>query len=170
MNNNSELDKLINSIRNSTTQLGANRIDEVSVMTCMLNDKDFRVGIYDKSDGYIGSRCPANEATMFVKNIIQNATGLDSKDSLHLAESYKFTKKDATFMLSNMRDFMDTYMRTGRKFNILQNESSEASIYTKEVPAINKKVPDKDNGISKEITTSPFTKLVSLSKSPRYNN
>lgn len=169
MNNNSELDKLINSIRNSTTQLGANRIDEVSVMTCMLNDKDFRVGIYDKSDGYIGSRCPANEATMFIKNIIQNATGLDSKDSLHLAESYRFTKKDATFMLTNMRDFMDTYMRTGRKLNILQNETSEASIYTKEISSVTKKVPDKDTGLSKEITTSPFVKLVSLSKSPKYN-
>lgn len=170
MNNNSELDNLIKSIKESTKQLGANRIDEVSVMTCMLNDKDFRVGIYDKSDGYIGSRCPANEATMFVKNIIQNATGLDSKDSLHLAESYNFTKKDATFLLSNMRDFMDTYMRTGRKFNILQNEFSEAAIYTKEVASVTKKVPDKDNGTSKEIKTSAFTKLVALSKSPKYNN
>ena len=166
----SELEQLINDIKKSTTQLSSSKIDEVNVMKSMLNDKNFKIGIYDKNDGYVGEHCPADEATMFIKNIIQGATGLDSRDSLHLAQEYQFTKKDATFMLSNMRDFIDIYTSSGRKINIIQNKTTEASIFVKEVSASTKKVPDKESGKSKQITTSPFTKLISISKCPKYNS
>lgn len=166
----SELEQLISDIKKSTTQLSSSKIDEVNVMKSMLNDKNFKIGIYDKNDGYVGEHCPADEATMFIKNIIQGATGLDSRDSLHLAQEYQFTKKDAAFMLSNMRDFIDIYTSSGRKINIIQNKTTEASIFVKEVSASTKKVPDKESGKSKQITTSPFTKLISISKCPKYNS
>lgn len=167
----SELEVLIDSIKNNTKQISINKVDEINVMKSMLNDKDFKLSIYDKNDGYIGQKCPAEEATMFVKNIIQGATGLDSKDSLHLAESYEFTKKDATFLVSNMKDFLDVYTRTGRKINIIQNEKSESSIFAKNIQGSTKTLPDKNNiGESKIVKTPPFTKIVSVSRSPKYNN
>ena len=164
----SELTALIDEIKNNTKQISVNKIDEVKVMKSMLNDKNFRLGIYDKNEGYIGEHCPAEEATIFVKNIIQGATGLDARDSMHLAESYEFTKKDATFMLSNMRDFIDIYMQSGRKLNIVQNQTTEANIYTREMGSTTKIVPDKETGKPKKIATAPFTKLVSISKCPKY--
>ena len=97
----SELENLIEEIKKSTKQVSINKVDEVRVMKSMLNDNQFRIGIYDKNTGYIGDHCPAEEATMFVKNVIQGATGLDSRDSMHLAEQYEFTNKDAQFMISN---------------------------------------------------------------------
>ena len=164
----SELLSLIDEIKSNTKQISVNKIDEVKVMKSMLNDKNFRLGIYDKNEGYIGEHCPAEEATIFVKNIIQGATGLDARDSMHLAESYEFTKKDATFMLSNMRDFIDIYMQSGRKLNIIQNQTTEANIYTREMGSTTKIVPDKETGKPKKISTVPFTKLVSISRCPKY--
>ena len=167
----SQLEELITDIRRNTNQIAINKVDEVRVMKSMLNDPEYSVGVYDKTLGYVGQRSPHQEAVKFVKNIISNATGLDSKDSLHLAENYEFTNKDANFLLSNMRDFLYIYTNTGRKINVIQSANTEASLYTKEISASKKFVPDKDNpGTSKEITTSPYTKLVSNSKCPKYAN
>lgn len=166
----SELEELIQDIRKKTTnQIAINKVDEVRVMKCMLNDPDFRVGVYDKNVGYITERSPHEEAVNFVKNIIAGSTGLDGKDSRHLAENYEFTKRDASFLLENMRDFLQVYSGTGRKINIMQTAATEACLYTKPVKASSKQVPDKDNpGTTKTITTAPYIKLISLSKAPKY--
>ena len=110
------------------------------------------------------------EAVNFAKNIIMGTTGLDGRDSKHLAENYEFTKRDANFLLDNMRDFIQVYMDTGRKMNIMQSATTEACIFTRSIEASTKSVPDRDNpGHSKQITTSPYTKLVSATKCPKYN-
>ena len=166
----SELEKLIIDIKKSTNQIAINKVDEVRVMKTMLNDPEFTIGVYDKTQGYIGQKNPHDEAVKFVKNIISGATGLDNKDSLHLAENYEFTKKDANFLLSNMRDFLYVYTETGRKINIMQSASTEACLYTKDISSTKKSIPDKDHpGKTKEVITSPYTKLVSITKCPKYN-
>ena len=164
-----ELEQLVYDIRKSTSQVAINKVDEVRVMTSMLNDKEFSLGVYDKTQGYIGQRSPHDEAVKFVKNVISGATGLDSKDSMHLAENYEFTKKDANFLLGNMRDFMNVYMSTGRKINIIQSADIDASLFTKPIKATEKLIPDKDNpGSTKKVPTLGYTKLVSSSKCPKY--
>lgn len=165
----SELDVLLEDIKHGTSQISTNKVDEIKVMKCMLNDKEFTVGSYDKNMGYLGERCPHDEAVEFVKNVIMASTGLDSKESKHLANCYQFTSRDATFLLTNMRDFITTYMSTGRKFTLMQTDDSEAAIYTKRMESREKLVPDKDNpGKSKSITTKPYTKLVAISKNSNY--
>ena len=170
MEKKSELEMLVQEIKESTNQISINKVDEVRVMRCMLNDPNFSLSVYDKNLGYIGQRCPHDEAVKFTKNIIMGSTGLDGKDSRHLAENYEFTKRDANFLLDNMRDFVRVYMDTGRKMNILQSEATEACIFTKPIKASEKSVPDKENpGHSKLITTSPYVKLVSATKCPKYS-
>ena len=165
----SELEQLVYDIRKSTSQVAINKVDEVRVMTSMFNDPDFSLGVYDKTQGYIGQRSPHQEAVKFVKNIISGATGLDSKDSMHLAENYEFTKRDSNFLLTNMRDFLTVYVSTGRKIGLIQSADIDASVFTKEIKASEKLVPDKDNpGSTKKVPTSGYTKLVSSSKCPRY--
>ena len=169
MNQKSELQTLIDEIKSSTSQIAINRVDETRVMRCMLNDPEFSLAVYDKNLGYIGQRCPHDEAVNFTKNIIMGSTGLDGKDSRHLAENYEFTKRDANFLLDNMRDFMQVYMETGRNINIMLTESTDACLFTKPIKSSNKAVPDKENpGQSKQITTVPYIKLVSVTKCPKY--
>lgn len=168
--NKSELEVLISDIKKNTSQRAINKVDEVRVMKSMLNDKNFTIGIYDRTQGYVGQKCPHDDAIKFVKNVIQDSTGLDSKDAQHLAENYSFTNRDANFMLSNMRDFLYVYTKTGRKINVMQTADTEASLFTKEVESTTKKIPDKDHpGKTKDIKTNAYTKLVSTSKCPRYN-
>jgi hypothetical protein len=167
----SEMEQLIDEIKKVTeTQTSINKADELRVMTTMLNDPDFSIGIYDKKLGYIGQKSPHDEAVKFVGDIIQRTTGLEKKDSQHLAEGLEFTKRDASFLLTNMRDFLSVYTSAGRKINIMQSAATEANLYAKEMPASTKTIPNKDNpGESKTITTSPYIKLVSQSKCPKYN-
>lgn len=166
-----ELEQIVSEIKTKTAnQISINKVDEVRVMRSMLNDPDFTIGVYDKAQGYIGQKNPHQEAVKFVKNIVAGATGLDNKDAQHLAENYEFTKRDANFLLSNMRDFLYVYTNTGRKINIIQSATTEASLFTKEVGSTTKIVPDKENpGNKKKVITSPYTKLVSSSKCPKYN-
>lgn len=166
----SELELLVSEIKkNTANQIAINKIDEVRVMKTMLNDSEFKIGIYDKSLGYVGDKCPHDEAVGFVKNIIAGATGLDAKDSRHLAENYEFTKRDASFLIDNMRDFIQVYTSTGRKINVMQTANTEACLYTKSVGATNKSVPDKSNpGTNKKVLTSPYIKLMTESRCPKY--
>lgn len=165
----SELEQVISDIKKRATQVAVNRVDEITVMRAMLNDPDFYIGIYDKNQGYVGQRSPRVEAVNFTKNIISSTTGLDSKDSKFLAENYQFTKRDANFLVTNMKDFLNVYTGTGRKINIIQNAETEAALYTREVPAGKKCIPDKDApGGSREVTTLPYTKLVSVTHCPKY--
>ena len=167
----SNLEQVISDIKKDLKQTSINKVDEVNVMKAMLNDKDFYIGVYDKGVGYVGQRCPHEEAVNFAKNIISGCTGLDGKDSRHLAENYQFTKRDATFLLTNMKDFLSVYTSTGRKIGVIQNATTEAALYTKEVSGGSKVVPDKEHpGSSKTIETQSFTKLVSVSKCPKYTD
>lgn len=165
----SELEGIIEEIKKTAKQISINKVDEVKVMKSMLNDRNFKIAIFDKNEGYIGDKCPSEEAHAFVSGIIQATTGLDSKDSKHLGDNYEFTKKDAIFMVNNAKDFMEVYMKTGRKLNIIQNGAGEASIYARDIPASVKNIPAKPGSSElKQISTPAYTKIVSISKAPKY--
>lgn len=167
----SELEQVIHDIKQNIKQTSVNKVDEVNVMKSMLNDPDFYIGVYDRNMGYIGQRSPHAEAVDFAKNIISKSTGLDGKDSRILAEKYEFDKKDATFLLTNMRDFLNVYTSTGRKINLIQNAETEAAVYIKDIPEGTKVVPNKDpESGSREIKTVAFKKLVSSAHCPKYKN
>jgi hypothetical protein len=69
-----------------------------------------------------------------------------------------------------MRDFLYVYTGTGRKINLIQSANTEAAVYIKDIKSTEKNIPDKDNpGKTKKITTTAYSKLVSNSKSPKYN-
>ena len=87
---------------------------------------------------------------------------------MDLANNYEFSKKDAIFFLNSHQDFINTYLRTGRKLNIVQSEDCEGYVYLKPVASKQKIVPDKSNGGSRVTTVPPFTKLATQSKVPKY--
>lgn len=163
------MDELMNEIRQTTQhQCSSSRVDEIRVMRTMLNDPNFAVSVYDKNKGYIGKRCPREEAVKFAGNIASSITGLENKSAQELAKDYEFTKRDAIFLIENGRDFTKTYLATGRKLPIVQAETSEAAIFYKSVAQKEKMVPTSDGG--KQTTPVPaFNKVVCRSKSPKYN-
>lgn len=162
------MEQLMKQIREITAkQKSQNKGDEVAVAQALLNDPDFQVGIYDKNKGYIGTRNVHEEAVNFVAGITSDITGLDKKTAEELASNYTFTKKDANFIINTSRDFVQTYLNTGRKFNILQSENAEANIFLKPIPAKEKMVPTKEG--AKLVKTGAYNKVACKSGCPKYN-
>ena len=148
-------------------QKSQNKGDEVAVAQTLLNDPDFQVGIYDKNKGLIGTRNVHEEAVKFVANISAEITGLEKKTAEELASKYTFTKKDANFIINTSRDFVQTYLKTGRKFNLVQSEDAEANIFLKPTPAKEKLIPTKDG--TKLVKTGAYQKVACKSGCPKYN-
>ena len=163
------MNELMESIRQVTKkQKSASRVDEIRVMRTMINDPDYQVSIYDKNKGYIGTRCPREEAVKFVSNVTSAITGIESKSAYELSKRYEFTKKDACFLLENHKDFTQTYLSTGRKLPIVQSETAEAAIFSKELEERPKSVPD-GTGSNKTSMIPPYTKVICRSKCPKYH-
>lgn len=148
-------------------QKSQNKGDEVAVAQTLLNDPDFQVGIYDKNKGLIGTRNVHEEAVKFVANISAEITGLDKKTAEDLASQYTFTKKDANFIINTSRDFVQTYLKTGRKFNLVQSEDAEANIFLKATPAKEKLIPTREG--TKLVKTGAYQKVACKSGCPKYN-
>lgn len=160
--------ELMSEIKETTKkQKSASRVDEVRVMRTMLNDPKFEVSIYDRNKGKIGTRSPREEAIKFVASTASAVTGLDVAQATELAQNYEFTKKDATFLIENARDFTSTYLETGRKLPMVQSAKTEASLIIRHVDQKTKKIPDNMGGGT--ATVPAFDKVISKSKSPKYN-
>ena len=146
-------------------QRSANKIDEIRVMKAMLNDPDFEISVYDKNKGLIGTKNIHDEAVKFTANLCSSVTGIDSKSATELASNYEFTKKDAIFMIDTSKTFIQTYLDTGRKINIIQGEDSQADLFTRDIPAKDKTIPGTNN-----TTKVPgFSKVICRSKNPKYH-
>ena len=161
------MNELIDQIKQVTMKQKSQSIsDQLRVQQMLLNDPDYEVSVYDKNKGRIGSRNVHTEAVNFVAEVTSSITGVEKKEAQDLASKYRFTKKDANFFLNMNRDFMQTYLQTGRKINIVQTEDSEASIFYRPVEAREKIVPGR-NG-SKPTVISGYQKVVVKSKAPKY--
>ena len=168
MENQVKMDELIDEIKEITKKQKSISIsDEIRVMRGMLNDPDFSINIYDRRKGLIGTRCPREEALNFITNTTSSITGLDRKSTKELAENYEFTKKDAIFFLNMNKDFNQTYLNTGRKIALVQDERSEASVFYRATEPREKLIPDKDGSIKTKFLPG-FNKVIVKSKAPKY--
>jgi hypothetical protein len=161
------MEELISEIRKITKNQKAQSIsDQVRVQQMLLNDPNYEVSIYDKSKGRIGSRNVHDEAIRFIADTTAAITGLDKQSARECAKSYKFTKKDANFFLNMTHDFMQTYLDTGRKLNIIQTEDSEASIFYRQIGVREKVIPSKNGSVK----IPGYKKVIVRSKAPKYMN
>lgn len=169
MENNVRMEELMTEIKEITkNQHSASKVDEIRVMRGMLNDPDFTVSVYDKNKGYIGTRCPREEALKFVVNTATAITGLDTKSAKELVQNYEFTKRDASFLIENGRDFTQVYLETGRKFPIVQGEDSEAAIFLRKIDSKEKSVPDSSTNSTKNTIVPGYNKVICRSRCPKY--
>lgn len=158
-----ETDRLVQFIAENTSQVSISKADEVSVMQSMLNDENFKIAVFDRTKGYIGSRSPRETALSIINDAICGVTGMGSKEASELSKSYEFTKRDASRYVTITKDFMSTYLQTGRKINVMNDSRDEASINLKYIESHEKKVPDQ-NGGTKIVSTPARIKLVSSNK------
>lgn len=134
--------ELIAEIGGSNTQVSASQKDENRVMKAMLNDREFKVDVYSK-EGKVGEYCPAKEVRGMVASIISATTKVASQEAEKLAENYEFKKNDAAVMVDLSKEYVNTYMSTGRKLSLGGREKSNVSLSVKHIEAGFKTYPKK---------------------------
>ena len=122
--------ELVKEINETRTQTSASAKDELRVMQAMLNDSDFVVAVYGKT-GVIGQYCPCDDAHNMAANIIKGATKISTKEAELLAENYEFTKSDASTLVNISKEFINTYVETGRKLPLGGREKSNVALSKK---------------------------------------
>ena len=131
---------LVNEIRTGLSQSSSSQKDEVRVMEAMLNDKDYRVGEYSK-EGKIGEYCPYDDSRKMVASVLNKATKIPAQEAKQLAEEFTFGKSESTTMVNISKEFINTYVGTGRKLPLGGRENMNASISIKHVPEAKKQFP-----------------------------
>lgn len=122
--------ELVKSIDENRSQSSASAKDELTVMRAMLNDPTYKVDVYGRS-GIEGQYCPHDEAVALATNILKGAANISGSEAAELAKGYEFGKQDATIMVGLSKEFINTYLETGRKLPLGGRETSNISIQRK---------------------------------------
>lgn len=133
---------LVKEIATTRTQQSASRKDEIRVMQAMMNDKNFRVATYDKP-GEAEYYCPADDLREALANQIHKTTKMPLPEAVALANEYEFTKSDATTQVGVAKEFINTYMDTGRKLPLGCRDTSNVHLMQKRVEECDRTYPKK---------------------------
>ena len=133
---------LIEEIKTGLSQVNSSQKDEVRVMKAMLNDPDYKVGVYGKN-GLEGTYCPREDAIEMVTSVLHNAASIPNAEAAVIADKYEFTRNEATALLGITKEFMNSYLQTGRKLPLGGRETFDISISGKDVIASTKSFPEK---------------------------
>lgn len=165
---------LVSDIRANLKQKGCNQKDEVKVMQAMLNDKTYSVGVYDKN-GKIDDYCPSKDARNMITSVMVETVKLSKDEASVLAEDHVFSKQEATSMVNVSKEYINTYLQTGRKICLGGRENSCTSLIANNEGASSKRYPSKTvdaNGNVSYQTVSvpvpPYTKVKSISPCPTW--
>lgn len=148
MDNSTNVKGLIEEIINTRTQESASRKDEVRVMMAMLNDKDFKIARYDNPEE-VTYYCPAESARSVVSNVIHKTTKMELQEAQLLVNDYEFNKHDAAEFVNLSKEFVNTYVDTGRKFPLGCREHSNVALVQKKIKEGERTYPKK-TGINED--------------------
>jgi hypothetical protein len=140
---------LINEINDSrqpsnggTTYETKSQKDELAVMKAMLNDKDYVVDVYGPN-GVEGQYCPATAIRETLTSVVTNTTGISEIEAKGVIDNYEFKSSEAKGLIDLSKEFVNTYLQTGRKLPLGGREKSNVSMIRKVIPAGMVKYPVK---------------------------
>lgn len=144
----SETMNLVKEIKEGLSQTSASCKDELKVMKSMLNDKDYVVDVYN-NDGVVGQYSPYEDARTMVSSIISSAAKVSKAEADNLAANYEFKKNESETLVNISKEFVNTYLQTGRKLPLGKREKSNVSLSIKEVEETTRMYPKKV-GVNKD--------------------
>ena len=133
---------LVKEIQTGLSQTSSSRKDEVRVMKAMLNDPTYEVDEYGK-DGVIGTYNPCKDFRSMCTSIIASTTKIPQTEAANMMESYEVKKSEAASMVNISKEFINTFLKTGRKLPLGAREKSDVSLSLKKVEASTRMYPQK---------------------------
>ena len=138
------VNELIKEIRTNVqnTRKSASTQDEVKVMRAMLNDKEYKVEEF-KGTGKVSEFCPSEKIRKFSSSVISNAVDISISEATAIMEDYEYSNKEAELLIDVSKEFINTYLDTGRKMGLGGRADSNISLIQKEVAETKTTYPKK---------------------------
>ena len=134
--------ELVKEIHDGLSQRNSSQKDEVRVMQAMLNDTSFKVGVYGK-DGKEGEYCPAEDFKSMAASIVTSAAKINRKEAEDIISTYEVSKAEAASMVNISKQFINTYLETGRKLPLGGRETTNFALVARQVDEKTKPCPKK---------------------------
>lgn len=149
----------ISEIKEAHKQVSSSQKDEVRVMQAILNDTSYEVGVYAK-EGKIGTYNPALDFKSMQSNIVSQVAKIGKAEAETLVSDYEVTKSDASTMVNISKEFINTYLNSGRKLPLGGREQSNCSLSAKLIPETEKVFQRKITNKDGVVTWEPGKKVV----------
>lgn len=137
-----EVNTLIDEIKKGLSQRSASRKDEMRIMQAMLSDPSYEVNVYGK-EGVVDTYNPCKDFRSMCSSIISNTARVPIAEAESMMNDYSVKKNEASSMVNISKEFISTYLHTGRKLPLGGREMSDISLSLKEVPAKVRPCPHK---------------------------
>ena len=154
--------EVIAAVRDSVSQHSASRKDEITVMKAIINDPDYSVDVYDK-DGKSEEYQPAKEFRRVISNAVAATTKIPTKEAVELVNSYEFSKSDAAALVGLSKEFVHSYLQTGRKLPIGGRITSNVELVWKKFPERTAGVPARAGETDRSTTVIPAHEGIKVS-------
>lgn len=127
--------EMVSAIKKDLKQSSASSKDEVAVMMAMVNDKTFTVDELGADGQVVSTYCPAEVAQELTASIIKGATKVSTAEAEELAKNHQFNKKEAGAMVTISKEFVNTYLDSGRKLKFGNREGKSLVLSQKDKEA-----------------------------------
>ena len=134
------LKTVLKNVTANVKQKSSSKRDEISVMQAMLNDRKHCVDVYGKT-GVEGQYYPGQDFRAMVSDVMSSAAHIDKKEAESLVEGFDFKKTHAETVINVGKEFINTYLETGRKIKLGGRETSDVALCKKEFPAGMRRYP-----------------------------
>lgn len=133
---------IIKDVKSNVTQCSSSKKDEITVMQAMMNDTNFSVDVYSKG-GKVDEYYPSRELRKVVTNVVASTTHIPVKEATELVNAYEFTRVDAAAMVNMSKEFVNTYLQTGRKLSLGGRKNSDIELMWKNIEDRTTEIPIK---------------------------
>ena len=142
-----KVNELLEIINKEAGTCTASKKDEVRVMKALMNDATYEVDVYG-NDGKEDTINPSKTLRSFCSSVLTNAAKIPAVEAEHLMASYEFKKSDAEKIIDFSKEFVNTYLHSGRKLPLGGREKSNIALALKVVPPGERSYP-KSVGVDK---------------------
>ncbi|MCM1223420.1 MAG: hypothetical protein NC548_54125 [Lachnospiraceae bacterium] len=156
-NTNVTVKELLTDISTNLSQKSSSHKDEVRVMQAMISDPSYEVTVYGKN-GPEGTYSPTSDFRNMCASVMSHTAKISGNEAKQLMDGYTASKAEAEAMVGISKEFINTFIQTGRKLPLGSREKSDASLSLKKVEASTRLYPQKvgvnDNGSDRYVKTA----------------
>lgn len=135
--------ELVKEINEGLSQRSSSRKDEITVMQAMMNDPTYEVSVYSK-EGPVEVYNPCQDFRGMCASVISSAARIPAAEAATMMDGYTAKRAEAASMVNVSKEFINTFIHTGRKLPLGGRQRADISLSLKEVPETVRPCPHKN--------------------------